>query len=324
MRVFVTGATGFIGSAVVRELIDGGHEVLGLTRSEEGAARLRAAGATPHLGRLEDIESLRRGAQAADGVIHLAFMHAFTDAPLGTRIGAIARGLLGQSVASNFLSAILRVDREAIDAMGKALERNGGPLVVTVGTLGLPHGHVVSEFDEPSVDGTFAMRNAAAESAVRRFAERGVRGAIVRLPPTVHGEGDGGFIPRLIATARKRGVSAYVGDGENHWPAVHRLDVARLYRRVLEDAAPGERAHGVAEEGVPFREIAELIGRRLGVPAVSKTRREAEQHFGWFAPIVAADNPATSNATRERFHWAPREAALLADIDRPAYFGVSE
>ncbi|MDE2483320.1 MAG: SDR family oxidoreductase [bacterium] len=320
MRVFVTGATGFIGSAVVPELISAGHQVIGLARSERGAAQLRAQGAMPHRGRLEDIESLVRGAEQADAVIHLAFIHAFTDASLSTRIASIAKGVLRGGVVGSFLGSIMRTDRDAIHALGSVMERRGGALAITVGTLGLPHGRVVSEADDADPAGVGAPRSVPAEGAARHFAERGVRTAVVRLPPTVHGEGDAGFIPQLAEIARKKGASAYIGDGTNRWGAVHRLDAARLYRLALERADAGERFHGVAEEGIPFREIANLIGRRLQVPVVAKRPDEAPAHFGFLAPFVGADNPALSARTQSRLDWLPSGPTLLDDIDRDAYF----
>ena len=295
MRVFVTGATGFIGSAIVRELIAAGHPVLGLARSDAGAKSLAAAGAEVHRGDLEDIESLRRGAAKADGVIHTAFIHDFSK-----------------------FKANCEIDRHVIAALGDALAGSERPLVVTSGTGLVSPGRTVTEDDMPP-SGPTAIPRVASEEAAAAVAARGVRVCVVRLPPSVHGDGDHAFVPFLIALAREKGASAYVGDGMNRWPAVHRLDAARLYRLVLEKGAD-PRYHGVAEEGVSFRDIAAVIGRRLGVPVVAKTGDEAAGHFGWFAHFAALDNPSSSTFTQERLGWRPVEPALLPDLDRPRYF----
>ena len=295
MRVFVTGATGFIGSAIVTELIAAGHKVLGLARSDAGAASVAAAGADVHRGSLEDLDSLRRGAAAADGVIHTAFIHDFVD-----------------------LSAAGETDRRAVEALGAALAGSGRPLVVTSGTAHLAPGRLGTEDDAPA-PGTVSHRLASEETALA-LASRGVRASLVRLPPSVHGRGDHGFVPRLIGIAREKGISAYVGDGLNRWPAVHRLDAAHLYRLVLEKGSAGARYHGVADEGVPFRDIASVIGRRLNVPVVAKAPEEAADHFGWFAHFTAIDCPASSLQTRELLGWQPKQPRLIPDVDRLRYF----
>jgi nucleoside-diphosphate-sugar epimerase len=293
MRVFVTGATGFVGSAVVSELIEAGHRVLGLARSDEGAASLIAAGADAHRGSLEDLDSLRRGATDSDGVIHTAFIHDF----------------------SNYAPAA-ETDRRAIETLGTVLAGSGRPFVVTSGTLLLQRqGPLATEKDESNPD--FPRKS---EAAGLSLASQGVRVSIMRLPPSVHGDGDHGFVPRLIAIAREKGVSAYVADGLNRWPAVHRLDAAHLYRLALEKGSAGARYHGVADRGVPFREIAEVIGLRLNVPVISKSPEEAPDHFGWIANFVRVDCPASSDETQQQLGWRPTHASLIPDIDRPSYF----
>jgi nucleoside-diphosphate-sugar epimerase len=293
MRIFVTGATGFVGSAVVNELISAGHEVLGLARSDAAAKSLTAAGAAVHRGSLEDLESLRSGATTADAVIHTAFIHDFAN------YGPAAEA-----------------DRRAIAMLGEALAGSDRSLIVTSGTLVLqPSGPLVTEDDKPNTD--FPRKS---EDAILALTSHRVRASVVRLPPTVHGEGDHGFVPALIRIAREKGAAAYVGDGLNRWPAVHRLDAARLYRLVIEKGTAGAAYHGVAEEGVPARDIAKVIGRRLNVPVVSKSREEAAAHFGWIGHFFAMDGPASSAKTQQQLGWRPTYPGLMADLDAGHYF----
>ncbi|GAA4830341.1 SDR family oxidoreductase [Paenibacillus vulneris] len=297
MRIFVTGATGFIGSAVVRELIDAGHQVIGLARSDKAAESLTAVGAEVHRGALDDLDSLHKGAAAADGVIHLGFKTDFSDFA-----GAVA------------------TDLRAVETLGAALEGSYKPFVFTSGTL------LVAWSTPPGLLGTEEIAvnaevpRGAAENAVIALAERGVRSSVVRLAPSVHGPGDHGFVPMLIDLARNKGVSAYIGDGSNRWPAVHRLDAARLYRLAVESAPAGSRLHGVGEEGVPFRDIAAAIGRHLNLPVVSIPREEAEAHFGFLGAFTSSDNPMSSALTQSRLGWRPMHPALIPDIEQGHYF----
>ncbi|NIH79761.1 SDR family oxidoreductase [Amycolatopsis viridis] len=293
MRVFVTGATGFIGSAVVRELLGAGHQVVGLARSDRSAAQLTAAGAAVHRGSLDDLDSLRAGADGADGVIHTAFVHDFTA-----------------------FTAAVDTDRRAIGALGEALAGSGRPLVIASGTAGLAPGELVTEETVPA-PGTFAPRFPNEEVALA-FAGRGVRASVVRLPPSVHGEGDRGFVPQLIAAARRAGVSRHPGAGR--WPAVHRFDAARLFRLALEKAAAGARLHGIGEEAVPVRAVAEVIGRHLGVPVTAATPAELSEQIGFVGAVFAMDVPASSERTRRDLGWEPVHPGLIADLEDGHYF----
>lgn len=297
MRVFVTGATGFVGSAVVRELLDAGHEVLGLARSDEGAKLLTDAGAKVHRGELRDLDSLRQGAAMSDGVIHCAFIHDFNN--------------YGPSAEA---------DIRAIETMGEALaDSRNRPLIITSGTLVVQgQGQLATEDDPPRPD--FPRKS---EQTAMTLAEGGVCASVVRLPPSVHGEGDHGFVPMIIGIAREKGVSAYIGDGLNRWPAVHRLDAARLYRLALEKGAAGARYHPIGDQGIPTKEIAEAIGRRLNLQVVSKSREEAADHFAWMTMFFGIDAPASSEKTEKELGWRATQPGLLADMDR-SYFEAKE
>jgi len=293
MRVFVTGATGWVGSAVVSDLIAAGHQVLGLSRSDAGADALTAAGAEVHRGSLQNLASLKSGVARADGVIHLAFNHDFS------------------RFAENGAE-----EKRAIEAIGAALEGSDRPLIVTNGMAALSPGRIATEETPPPPDSPVFPRNP--EASVASLVKQGVRATTVRLPVSVHGLGEHGFVSHLIALAREKRVSPYIGDGLNRWPAAHRTDAARVYRLAIERGADGGPIHAVAEEGIPFKDIAAAIGRRLGVPVVSLPPEQAAEHFGWFARFAAIDCPATSERTRSVLGWKPEQPGLLADIE--AYF----
>lgn len=299
MKVFVTGATGFIGSAIVQELINAGHQVVGLARSDAGAKSLAAAGAQVevHRGDLEDLESLRRGAAMSDGVIHTAFIHDF----------------------SNYAPAAEK-DKRAIETLGAALAGSERPLVVTSGTLiAQRQGPLATEKDLPNPSSP-----RKSEEAALAMASRGVRVSVLRLAPSVHGDGDHAFVPALIGIAREKGVSAYVGDGLNRWPAVHRLDAAHLYRLILEKAPAAATFHGVADEGIPVREIAQVIGRRLNVSVAAKPPEEAAGHFGWIGHFFSLDGPTSSRLTQELLGWQPKQPGLIPDLEHGRYFEFSK
>jgi nucleoside-diphosphate-sugar epimerase len=306
MRVFVTGASGWIGSAVVPELLDAGHQVVGLARSDASAEALATAGAEVRRGNLDDLDVLRDAAGACDGVIHLAFKHdiAFT----GDFAGAAD------------------ADRRAVEAIGEALAGTDRPFLIASGTLAVSPGRIATELDghEPAVAAAGwgegpRTRWATAEYTLS-LADRGVRSSVVRLPPTNHGDGDNGFIATLVGIAREKGVSGYIGDGTNRWPAVHRLDSARLFRLALEQAPAGSTLHAVADEGVPIRDIAEVIGRHLQIPVLSISTEDAGEHFTWMAGFLGIDGPASSTITRELLGWQPTRPGLIADLDEGHYF----
>ncbi|WP_149263477.1 SDR family oxidoreductase [Actinomadura sp. K4S16] len=301
MRVFVTGASGWIGSALLPELIGAGHQVIGLARSDSSAAKLAAAGVEVRRGTLDDLDALREGAEAADGVVHLAFKHdlAFT---------------------GGFQEAA-EADRRAVEAFGGALAGTDKPFVLASGLLGLAPGRVATEEDgrEPVEGEGVQARQATAQLALS-FAARGVRSSIVRLPPTVHGDGDPGFVAVLVGIAREKGVSGHIGDGANRWPAGHVSDAARLFRLALEKAPAGSALHANDDEGVSLRDVSEVIGRRLGLPVASIAPEDAAGHFGWLAGAVGMDAPASSALTRELLGWSPTGPSLVDDLEKGHYF----
>lgn len=303
MRVFVTGASGHIGSAAVPELLAAGHQVVGLARSDSSAAQLQAAGAEVHRGSLDDLDGLREATIAADGVIHLAFDH--------------------EAVRSGDFAGAIASDQRAIEAMAAALEGSGKPFVGTSGTLMLTLAGITGRpgTEEDVVESGPRVET---ENFVVGLAERGVRSSVVRLPPIVHSTLDHhGFAPTLIAIARGTGVAGYVGDGSNRWPSVDTFDAARAYRLALEAAPAGSRWHAVADEGIPFREIAEIIGRKLGVPTASIPAADAGEHFSFLGDFVSRDNPTSSELTRRLLGWEPTHPGLLEDLDQGHYFEVA-
>lgn len=311
MRVFVTGASGWIGSAVVAELIGAGHEVVGLARSDDSATAIAAAGAQVQRGSLDDLESLKRGASSCDGVIHLAFDHEI-------------------AFSGNF-EAAADADRRAIEVFADLLAGSGRPLTIASGTLGLSVGHVATELDGHGVETQTQLtgrgegprkRHETAEFTLA-LASRNIRSSVVRLPPTNHGDGDNGFMARLVDIARTTGVAGYLGDGSNRWPSVHRLDSAHLFRLAVESAPAGSTLHAVADEGVAFRDIAAVMGRHLDVPVEAVSGEKAAEHFTWLAGFVGIDSPASSAITRELMSWEPTRLGLIDDLDEGHYFASS-
>lgn len=295
MRVFITGATGWVGSAVIRELVEAGHQVVGLVRSDAKARFLVALGGEPLLGSLRDIDVLKKGADKADSVIHIAF-----------GVGLAQPSLFAESA---------KEDRQAIETFGDVFHGSDRPILVTGGIGVLPRGQqFTEETPPPPIHPAFPRES---EQTAKTLADRGLRATTVRLPRSVHGAGEThGFVPRLMTLARQKGVSSYIGDGQNLWPSVHRLDAARIYRLGLERGAEGGPFHAVAEEGVPFRRIAEAIGRRLDLPVKSISPDDAADHFGILAMPVGGNGPVSSLQTKERLGWEPKELDLIADIDQ--------
>ena len=296
MRIFVTGASGFVGSAIAQDLKGAGHQVIGLARSDSAAEALTAAGVEVHRGQLEDLGSLREGAAASDAVVHTAFIHDFSK-----------------------FKEVCEVERLAIEALGAALAGSNKPLLITSGTAFVAPGRIATENDLSAFSPDVIPR-VITEHAADAVAKQGVRVSLIRLSPSVHGDGDHGFVPTLIQIAREKGSSAYVGDGANRWNAVHRLDAAHLYRLVLEKDLPGARYHAVGEEAVAFRDIAEAIGKSLKLPAVSKSPEEAAEHFGWFASFAGLDCPASSRHTQAEVGWSPVRPSLITDLEQGTYF----
>jgi len=318
MKIFVTGATGFIGFAIVKELLAAGHQVTGLARSAESGKKLIEAGAQVQVGTVEDLDGLRRAAAAADGAIHTAFYHKLSHIPLSTRLRVFAGGA-PSGIMLRFVSAAVATDRKTLETIAGALGGSDRPLVAAFGTLAMKQGQLATETDSYDASSFTAVR-ARTEDMLQELARKGIRTSAVRLSPIVHGNGDHGFAPQLIQIARKKKESAYVGDGLNRWPSVHRDDAARLFRLALEKGPAGGTYHAVAEEGIPFREIAGLIGRRLNVPVVSKSAGEAAKQFGFLAPFVPMDSPTSSRLTQERLGWTPTQMGLLEDLDTGDYF----
>jgi nucleoside-diphosphate-sugar epimerase len=306
MRVFVTGASGWIGSAVVPELIGAGHQVVGLARSDASAAAIEAAGAEVCRGTIDDLDVLRDAAAASDGVIHLAFNH--------------------ELAFSGDFDAAADADRRAVETIGEALTGSDRPFVIASGTLWVAPGRLATEQDghgpasAMAALGSGPLTRWGTSELVLSLGSRGVRSSIVRLAPTNHGDGDNGFLATIVGIAREQGVSGYIGDGANRWPAAHRLDSAHLFRLALEHAPAGSTLHAVADEGVPIRDVAEVIGRHLDVPVVSIAPGDAAEHFTWLARFLAIDGPASSALTRELLGWQPTHAALIADLDQGHYF----
>ncbi|MGW7522466.1 SDR family oxidoreductase [Streptomyces sp. NPDC054783] len=294
MRIFITGASGWIGSAVVPELLEAGHQVVGLARSDASADALVTAGAEVVRGTVDDLDLLRDAAAASDGVIHLAFKHDI-------------------AFSGDFQGAA-EADRRAVDVFGEALAGSDRPFVLASGLAGLAPARVATEQDMAAFDGSPVSIRAATAQEVLAFASRGIRSSVVRLSPTCHGEGDNGFMATLVAIAHEKGVSGHIGDGANRWPAVHRLDAAHLFRLAVEQAPAGSVLHGVAEEGVAIRDVAEVIGRHLDVPVVSVAPEAAAGHFGWLAGFIGLDLPASSTLTRELLGWKPTQPGLLEDL----------
>ncbi|CAB3810640.1 SDR family oxidoreductase [Paraburkholderia fynbosensis] len=312
MRVFVTGATGFIGSAIVHDLVAAGHQVTGLARSAHAAALLGALGAGACRGTIEDLEVLRRAAAEVDGVIHTAFFHALSQPSPRVRLRILFGGRPA-AIVKRFSTAAVEAERRAIEAFGGALSARKGSLVIALPTMAMAQGRPALETDYADPDAVGGLR-ARSEKAALDLVQTGVNATIVRLPPSVHDDTRLGLVTRLIEIARKKQMSAYPGAGTNRWAAVHRLDASLLFRLALENGEAGARYHAVTEGGIPFREIAEAIGRHLNVPVVPLSPEDAAKHFGWLAPFVSADNPVSSRVAQERLGWQPLHPPLITDL----------
>ena len=324
MRVFITGGTGFIGPALARDLMAHGHEVVGLARSDASAQALRAIGVRPHRGSLKNPESLRSAAREADGVIHLAYTFSPGDLPKGRLLGAVLGGPPWR-VVLRMMKAITATNNASLDALGAALQGTGRPLVTAFATMGVAGAagdhalRIATETDPPNPASPGYVRSVS-EAVVQRWARRGVRASIVRLAPSVHGPGDKGLVPQLGDAARKHREVLYVGDGANRWSGVHRDDAVTLFRLALEHGVAGGVYHGVGEAGLTYRNIAETVSRRLGLPARSGTQAEAHRQLGFVAPFIAVDNPVDSEHTRQQLGWQALGPTLSEDLDGPAYF----
>lgn len=292
MRVFVTGAAGFIGQATVQELVKNGHQVLGLARSDASIEKIKKAGGEPHKGELTDIESLKSGAKASDGVIHLAFVHDFSNFP-----------------------AACATDRAAIEAMAEVLAGTGKPLVIAGGTLSLPKGTLGYEHADAEREGPMTDRALSADLVYKLSKEKNIRGSVVRIPPTVHGKGEEGFIPMLAKAYREKGSVIYVGDGSVRWPAIQRYDLATIFRLALEKGTAGATYHGVAEQGVSFKDITAVMGKKLNLPVKGESAEEALADLGFSGHVICLDNPTSSDHTQKELGWHPTQIGLLADIE---------
>ncbi len=306
MKIFVTGASGWIGSAVVPELLNGGHQVIGLARSEESAQLLKASGVEVRRGDLDDIDALKTAAANSDGVIHLAFKHDL-------------------AFSGNFQGAT-DADRKAVEAFAEVLKGTDKPLVIASGLLGLKPGELFNENDGHGAEVDLNAQGPASRYATAEFvlslASQGVRSSIVRLSPTNHGNGDNGFMKTIVQIARDKGVAGYLGDGSNRWPAVHRLDSAHLFKLAIENAPAGTTLHAAAEEGVSMRDIAEVISRKLHIPVSSISQETAGEHFSWMAGFIGLDSPASSKITRDLMKWEPKQVGLLEDLEQDHYYKI--